>query len=112
MQLYNTEGCILHLSTRPEDRAWHRHQRRKDNGRHSGAEGVGCAAEHKRGLPAADREAGVEDDAHEVQGRHQTEPEPASEGADSIGHFYLLLFFVFCGLKVLNSGNMLICLFE
>ena len=83
MQLYNTEGCILHLSTRPEDRAWHRHQRRKDNGRHSGAEGVGCAAEHKRGLPAADREAGLQeagvgDDAHEVQDGHQTGPEPAA----------------------------------
>ena len=110
-----------------EDRARHRHQRREDNGRHSGAKGVGagyvpegggCAAEHKRGLPAADREAGVGDDAHEVQGRHQTGPEPAAEGADSIGHFYSLffsqkphsmhingVFFVFCGLKVLNSGR-------
>lgn len=63
------------------------------------------------------REAEVGDAAHEVQGHHQTGPEPAVEGADSIGHFYSLffvpkpqsthrneVFFVFCGLKVLNSG--------
>ena len=84
-----------------EDRARHRHQRREDNGRHSGAQGGGagyvpkgggCAAEHKQGLSAADREAGVGDDAHEVQGGHQTGPEPAAEDGDSIGHFYLLFF--------------------
>ena len=62
------------------------------------------------------REAEVGDAAHEVQGHHQTGPEPAAEDGDSIGHFYLLFFSqkphsthrneVFCAfrdLKVLNS---------
>ena len=38
------------------------------------------------------REAEVGDAAHDVQGHHQTGPEPAVEGADSIGHFYSLFF--------------------